>query len=86
MPQYRIVCPPLEVYVDLVLGDANRPTRLDDLAAQPLGLCLGEAVQFARQPTIAPIGQDRQGRVEVGVERDFAGQAVEMEEVDATTK
>ena len=72
--------------MDLVVGNTNRPTRLDDLAAQPLGLRLGEAIQFARQPAIAPIGQDRQRRVQVGVEREFVGQAVEMEEVDAATQ
>ena len=83
LPQDRVVRPFLEVDVDLIFGDANRPAGLDDLPAQPLGLRLGEAIQFARQPAIAPVGQDRQGRIQIDVERDFAGQAVEMEEVDA---
>ena len=47
-----------------------------------LGFAVGEAIQFARQPSIAPVGHHRQGRVQIDVERDFAGQAVEMEEVD----
>ena len=83
LPQDRIVRSFLEVDVDVLFGDANRSAGLDDLPAQALGLRLGEAVEFARQPAIAPVGQDRQGRVQIGVQRDFAGQAVEMEEVDA---
>ena len=68
--------------MDLPFADANRPSGLDDLPAQSLGLRLGEAIQFARQSAIAPVGHHRQGRVQIDVERDFAGQAVEMEEVD----
>ena len=71
-----------EVDVDLIRGDANRPAGLDDLAAEALGLRVAEAIPFARQPAIAPVGHDRQGRVQINVEGDFAGQAVEMEEVD----
>jgi hypothetical protein len=42
---------------------------------------LPTAEQPRRQPAIATVGNHRQRRVEIHVEADFAGQAVEMEEI-----
>jgi hypothetical protein len=81
-PQDRIGPSFLEVDVNLPFADANRPSGLDDLPAQSLGLGLGEAIQFARRPAIGPVGRHLQGRVPIDVERDFADPAVEREGVD----
>src|SRR5271167_1940158 len=72
--------------VDVFLGDAYGSAGLDDLPAEFLGLRISETVQLVRQPAIAPVGHHGQGRIQIRVERNFACQAVEMEEVDATSQ
>lgn len=43
---------------------------------------LVKAAQLLPQPTITSVGQDRRHRVQVYVQPDFAGQAVQVKEVD----
>jgi hypothetical protein len=83
LSQDRIVRSFLEVDVDLIFGDPNGARGLDDLPTEPFWLRLGESMKLARQPAVASVGHDRQSRIQIGVQRDFAGQAIEMEEADA---
>ena len=56
---------------------------LHELAINPFGFGMPKAIQLVGQPTVTAVGQYRQDRVQVYVQSDFAGQAVQVEEIDA---
>ena len=73
----------VEMNDDRFLGDLDATARLDELAVEVFRLGLVEAVQSAGQPAIAAIGDHREGDIDIDIEPHLAGQAIEMEEVDA---
>src|SRR6266850_8566501 len=68
---------------DTVGVDLNSAGGFHELAVEFLGLGLVKAVQLVGQPAVAAVGDDREGNVEIYIESDFTGQAIEVEEVDA---
>src|SRR3990172_25465 len=75
---------PVEVYHDPPPRfnlDGSR--SLHELAIDPFGFRVPKAMQLVGQPTVTAVGQYRQDRVQVYVQSDFAGQTVQVEEIDA---
>jgi hypothetical protein len=63
--------------------DLNHASGGDHPLKKLLGLGRATAQQTRRQPAVATVGDHRQGQFEIHVEADFAGQAIEVEEIDA---
>ena len=81
--QNRVVGAAVEVDDETARLDFDAAAGFDELAIEVLRLGLAEAVEFFGQPAVAAIGDNRQGHVQVDIESDLAGQAIEVEEVDA---
>src|SRR5260370_35376512 len=73
----------VEVDDDTVGGYLDPAGGFHELAIELLGLGLGKAVQLVGQPAVAAVGDHREGNVEIDVESDFTGQAIEVKEVHA---
>src|SRR5262249_31012354 len=58
-------------------------TGLHEPTVELFRLGLREAVQPRGQPAVAAVGQDGQRHVQIHVEADLTGQAVQVKEVDA---
>jgi hypothetical protein len=79
----RVVAAAVEMDGDLFGGHFDVAGRDHELAIEVFGLRLGEAFEFAGQPSIAAMGDDGEDNIEVDVETHLAGEAIDMEEVDA---
>ena len=76
----------VEMDDDALPSDLHAAGGFHELAVEVLGLGLAEAVQVVRQPAVAAVGDHGQGNVQIDVETDFAGQAVQVEEVHAAAQ
>src|SRR5512135_1656240 len=77
------MAPAVEGDAEAVVLDRHGPGGRDEPPVQLLRIGLREAAQSRRQPAIAAVGDHRQRGVEVDVQPNLAGQAVEVEEVHA---
>jgi len=81
------VAAPVEVDHDSTATlDFNCSGCLHELPEQPLRLDLLETVQARRQPAAAPVGDDRQHRIQICIQTDLAGERVQVEETDARSE
>ncbi len=62
--------------------DLDAAGSLHKFAIEFLWFGLGEPMQFFGQPTVAAVGDHREGDVKIHVESDFARQAIEVEKVN----
>src|SRR5580658_842196 len=81
--QDRVMRPLVEMDDDRVLCDLDASARFHELAVEVFRLGFAEAVQLAGEPAVATVGDHREGDIDINVEPYLAGQAIEMEEVDA---
>lgn len=73
----------VEVDGDLFRGHFDVAGSFDELSVEIFGLGLGEAFELAGQPPVAAMGNDGEDDIEVDIETHLAGQAIQVEEVDA---
>ena len=83
----RIVAAAVEGDEEPTAGsDFDLAAGFDELAVELLRLGLLEALELTSQPAVATVGDHRQSHVEVDVQADLAGEAIEVEEVDVRSQ
>jgi len=82
----RIVAALVEMHHDAVRLDFDSARRLHEAPVHLLRRSFLIAPQPAGQPALAAVGDDGQRRVQVDVQPHLAGEAIEVEEIDADSQ